>query len=144
MRCSKITCENLSILFYKGRLEDFGRLLGVIEFLGVDFVYFNHHFSQDVGNHDSPNQDDNVESTWTEVVDNFDDMNLREKLLRGIFAYGFEKPSAIQQRAIIPAIKGRLTLPALFISKSCIKLKINLNFYFHTSLWCLKRFCEGL
>ena len=22
--------------------------------------------------------------------------------------------------------------------------KINLNFYFHTSLWCLKRFCEGL
>ena len=24
------------------------------------------------------------------------------------------------------------------------KEKINLNFYFHTSLWCLKRFCEGL
>ena len=22
--------------------------------------------------------------------------------------------------------------------------KINLNFYFHTSLWCLKRFYEGL
>ena len=22
--------------------------------------------------------------------------------------------------------------------------KINLNFYFHTSLWCLKRFDEGL
>ena len=22
--------------------------------------------------------------------------------------------------------------------------KINLNFYFHTSLWCLKRFLEGL
>eukprot|EP00010_Vexillifera_abyssalis_P009510 CAMPEP_0201547700 /NCGR_PEP_ID=MMETSP0173_2-20130828/4199_1 /ASSEMBLY_ACC=CAM_ASM_000268 /TAXON_ID=218659 /ORGANISM="Vexillifera sp., Strain DIVA3 564/2" /LENGTH=423 /DNA_ID=CAMNT_0047956847 /DNA_START=82 /DNA_END=1353 /DNA_ORIENTATION=+ len=37
-----------------------------------------------------------------EVVDNFDDMNLREDLLRGIYAYGFEKPSAIQQRAIIP------------------------------------------
>lgn len=27
-------------------------------------------------------------------------------LLRGIYAYGFEKPSAIQQRAIIPCIKG--------------------------------------
>jgi superfamily II DNA/RNA helicase len=41
-------------------------------------------------------------------VDNFDDMNLREELLRGIYAYGFEKPSAIQQRAIIPCIKGTL------------------------------------
>ena len=85
----------------------------------MDFIGFKNHFSQDIGNHDSPNQDDNVvESTWTEVVDNFDDMNLREKLLRGIFAYGFEKPSAIQQRAIIPAIKG--TLKLLFIIKSCI------------------------
>merc|ERR1719427_1511909 len=33
-------------------------------------------------------------------------MNLKENLLRGIFAYGFEKPSAIQQRAIMPAVKG--------------------------------------
>ena len=28
-------------------------------------------------------------------------------------------------------------------SQSCIKTKINLNFYFHTSLWCVKRFYEG-
>ena len=34
-------------------------------------------------------------------------MNLKEDLLRGIFAYGFEKPSAIQQRAIMPVIKGK-------------------------------------
>lgn len=47
-----------------------------------------------------------IQSNWDEVVDNFDDMNLREELLRGIYAYGFEKPSAIQQRAIIPCIKG--------------------------------------
>jgi len=47
-----------------------------------------------------------IVSEWTEIVDNFDDMNLKEELLRGIFAYGFEKPSAIQQRAIMPAIKG--------------------------------------
>ena len=33
-------------------------------------------------------------------------MKLREDLLRGIYAYGFEKPSAIQQRAIIPCVKG--------------------------------------
>merc|ERR1712002_166054 len=51
-------------------------------------------------------EDGVIQSTWDTIVDNFDDMNLRENLLRGIFAYGFEKPSAIQQRAIIPAIKG--------------------------------------
>merc|ERR1719341_2781443 len=32
-------------------------------------------------------------------------MNLKEELLRGIYAYGFEKPSAIQQRAIVPCIR---------------------------------------
>ncbi|KAG7497046.1 eukaryotic initiation factor 4A-I [Solea senegalensis] len=47
-----------------------------------------------------------IESNWNEIVDSFDDMNLSESLLRGIYAYGFEKPSAIQQRAIIPCIKA--------------------------------------
>ena len=51
----------------------------------------------------------NLQSNWNEIVDNFDDMNLKESLLRGIYAYGFEKPSAIQQRAIIPCIKGKRT-----------------------------------
>ncbi|EDW83438.2 uncharacterized protein Dwil_GK17722 [Drosophila willistoni] len=45
-----------------------------------------------------------IESTWHESIH---DMNLREELLRGIYGYGFEKPSAIQQRAIIPCVKGR-------------------------------------
>ncbi|CAE1170749.1 EIF4A [Acanthosepion pharaonis] len=49
---------------------------------------------------------DVIESNWDEVVETFDDMNLREALLRGIYAYGFEKPSLIQQRAIVPCIKG--------------------------------------
>ena len=37
----------------------------------------------------------------------FDEMNLKEDLLRGIFAYGYERPSAIQQRAIVPMTTGR-------------------------------------
>ncbi|KAG2343573.1 DEAD-domain-containing protein [Suillus weaverae] len=41
------------------------------------------------------------------VVSNFDDLNLKEDLLRGIYAYNFEKPSAIQQRAILPITQGR-------------------------------------
>jgi translation initiation factor 4A len=37
----------------------------------------------------------------------FDEMDLPENLLRGIYAHGFEKPSAIQSVAIVPIVKGR-------------------------------------
>ena len=36
----------------------------------------------------------------------FDAMPLHTNLLRGIYSHGFEKPSAIQQRAIVPLIRG--------------------------------------
>ena len=36
------------------------------------------------------------------------------------------------------------TLKTRSFSESCIEIKIKLNFYFHTSLWCLKKFYEGL
>ena len=42
-----------------------------------------------------------------EVLDSFDAMGLPDQLLRGVFAYGFEKPSAIQQRAIVPLAEGK-------------------------------------
>ena len=45
-----------------------------------------------------------------EIVPSFEKMGLKDELLRGIFAYGFEKPSAIQQRAIMPILKGRDTI----------------------------------
>jgi len=40
-------------------------------------------------------------------VATFDAMGLREELLRGVYEYGFEKPSAIQQRAVRPIVEGR-------------------------------------
>ncbi|CAK5020136.1 unnamed protein product [Meloidogyne enterolobii] len=40
-------------------------------------------------------------SEEVEVLQSFDKMGLKSDLLRGIFSYGFEKPSAIQQRAIM-------------------------------------------
>ena len=46
-------------------------------------------------------------SAGVEVISSFDQMGIREDLLRGIYAYGFEKPSAIQQRAVMPIISGR-------------------------------------
>ncbi|KAJ2645053.1 RNA helicase [Coemansia sp. RSA 1694] len=41
------------------------------------------------------------------VAESFDAMGLKEDLLRGIYAYNFERPSAIQQRAILPIISKR-------------------------------------
>ncbi len=46
-------------------------------------------------------------SNWDETVETFDELNLNPELLRGIYGYGFEKPSAIQQKAILPIIKQR-------------------------------------
>ena len=41
------------------------------------------------------------------TYDSFDMMNLDDKLLRGIYTYGYEKPSAIQSKAIKPIVDGR-------------------------------------
>ena len=51
-------------------------------------------------------QNPNMETNWEESVETFDELNLKPELLRGIYGYGFEKPSAIQQKAILPIIKG--------------------------------------
>ena len=34
-------------------------------------------------------------------------MKLRDELMKGIYAYGFDKPSSVQQRAIMPIIEGK-------------------------------------
>jgi len=41
------------------------------------------------------------------VFETFDSMCLPEELLRGIFAYGYERPSDIQSKAIDPIRQGR-------------------------------------
>ena len=38
-------------------------------------------------------------------VENFEEMGLKKNLLEGIFKYGFEKPSIIQQKGILPLIR---------------------------------------
>lgn len=44
------------------------------------------------------------------VYNTFEEMGLKDNLLRGIYSYGFEFPSAIQRRAIVPIIQGRDTI----------------------------------
>ena len=36
----------------------------------------------------------------------FDELNINDNILRGVYAYGFEKPSAIQVKAIPKIISG--------------------------------------
>ncbi|KAF0913002.1 hypothetical protein E2562_019800 [Oryza meyeriana var. granulata] len=45
-------------------------------------------------------------TSYDEVCESFDAMGLQENLLRRIYANGFEKPSTVQQRGIVPFCKG--------------------------------------
>src|ERR1700722_2652446 len=49
-------------------------------------------------------------SKEVQVAPTFEDMHLKENLLRGIYAYGYESPSAVQSRAIVQICKGRDTI----------------------------------
>ena len=42
----------------------------------------------------------------TIITESFDDLNIKDNLLRGIYGNGYETPSAIQQKAIKPIIDG--------------------------------------
>jgi len=37
-------------------------------------------------------------------------MGLKEEVLRGVYGYGFNKPSPIQQKGILPVIQGHDTI----------------------------------
>lgn len=54
---------------------------------------------------------DSVENVVVEEVikevDTWDDLEIPSELLRGIYAYGFEKPSEIQRKSIAPVLAGR-------------------------------------
>jgi superfamily II DNA/RNA helicase len=42
-----------------------------------------------------------------DIYDNFEDMGLKDDILRGVYSYGFETPSEIQKRGIVKMIEGR-------------------------------------
>lgn len=41
------------------------------------------------------------------MVSSFEKIGLKNDLLRGVYAYGFDRPSAVQQQAIRPILQGR-------------------------------------
>ena len=53
------------------------------------------------------NEDLVIESSIISEIKAWDELELEPNLLRGIFGYGFEKPSPIQSKAIKPVIEGK-------------------------------------
>jgi translation initiation factor 4A len=58
-------------------------------------------------NSDVPSSVEEVNREEVKEYTSFDHMDLPQELLRGIYGYGFEKPSEIQKRGIVPIAKGR-------------------------------------
>jgi superfamily II DNA/RNA helicase len=50
-------------------------------------------------------------SKGVKPIVSFDNMKLKPLLIKGIYTFGFEKPSAIQQRAIVPITMGKGPYP---------------------------------
>lgn len=48
-----------------------------------------------------------VDNNIYDEISSFDELNLDDNLLRGIYSHGFELPSVIQKKAIRPIISGR-------------------------------------
>lgn len=40
-------------------------------------------------------------------INTWDDLDINPSILRGVYSHGFERPSPIQQKAILPIVKGR-------------------------------------
>ena len=58
------------------------------------------------------NKTDNKDNkgNWEETVDSFEALDLKTLLIRGIYGYGYQKPSTIQAKGILPILKGKDTI----------------------------------
>jgi len=63
-------------------------------------IFKNNNTSNSKSNNDNDNSPLEIINTW-------DELDIPRDLLRGIYAYGFEKPSPIQSKAIKPIIEKR-------------------------------------
>lgn len=59
---------------------------------------------------DGEEAEEDFVSNWTQSVESFDEMGLKEEILRGLYAFGFNEPSKIQQKGVLPVIQGRDTI----------------------------------
>jgi len=50
---------------------------------------------------------ENYENSKYNEIESFEDLDIHENIIRGIFSYGFELPSPIQKKAIQPILDGK-------------------------------------
>ena len=82
--------------------------------------------------------EDQVDNKQYELtsIQKWDELNIDENILRGIYAYGLEEPSPIQKKAILPIVDGKDVIgqaqsgtgkTATFCIGSLTKIDLNLN-----------------
>ena len=49
----------------------------------------------------------NVETNYKKKFTSFDDLDISSELKKGIYSYGWEKPSKVQEVGIAPVIEGK-------------------------------------
>jgi translation initiation factor 4A len=70
---------------------------------------FNNTDTNDTNNNigETNNNNPGDKDTPLEIINSWDELDISQELLRGIYAYGFEKPSPIQSKAIKPIIEKK-------------------------------------
>lgn len=66
--------------------------------------------------HTEEGEEESFATNWDLEVNKFDDMGLREEVLRGIYGYGYKDPSPIQMKGILPLIQGKDTIAQVSIN----------------------------
>jgi translation initiation factor 4A len=64
-------------------------------------------YNDDTVNEDSNKIEEEESESSHNEISSWDELDISDDILRGIYGYGFEKPSPIQQKAIKPIIMGR-------------------------------------
>ena len=59
-------------------------------------------------NNNVKNNNENNENNENKELINWDDLNCKPEILRGIYAYGFENPSPIQKKELFQLYKEKI------------------------------------
>ena len=62
-------------------------------------------FERGTATQEEPEEEEVFETNVDESVEKFEDMLLREEVLRGIYGYSYKDPSPIQSKAILPIVQ---------------------------------------
>lgn len=65
------------------------------------------NFHTTIPDNDNKNHESDEKKKIYPLIKHWDELDINQNLLRGIYAYGFEKPSPIQEKAILPLLDSK-------------------------------------